>query len=139
MTLHRWSGNFVVAIPADSGLYLVLALPELSELPRFRRSLEESYVEYVCRCDPVVHALSRARRVGKIFGMLRGGFLPRGDGAGLGPGRRRRPFQGPLARPGHPRRVPAGQVPGEPLPYQVPDKGMPGVREFCSCSLAVRG
>ena len=30
--LHRWSGNFVMAIPADSGLYLVLALPELSEL-----------------------------------------------------------------------------------------------------------
>src|SRR5215472_13521264 len=26
--LHRWSANLVVAIPADSGLYLVLALPE---------------------------------------------------------------------------------------------------------------
>jgi 2-polyprenyl-6-methoxyphenol hydroxylase-like FAD-dependent oxidoreductase len=81
--LHRWSGNFVVAIPADSGLYLVLALPELSELPRFRRSLEESYVEYVCRCDPVVHALSRARRVGKIFGMLRWeGFFREATGPG---------------------------------------------------------
>jgi len=69
--LHRWSGNFVVAIPADSGLYLVLALPELSELPQFRRSLEESYLAYVRRCDPVAHTLSGARRVGKLFGMLR--------------------------------------------------------------------
>jgi len=69
--LHRWSGNLVVAIPADSGLYLVLALPELGELPRFRHRLEESYLEYVRRCDPVARALSGARRTGKIFGMLR--------------------------------------------------------------------
>ena len=68
---HRWSGNLVLGIPADSGLYQVLALPELSELPRFRQNLEESYLEYVRRCDPVAHALSGARRVGKLFGMLR--------------------------------------------------------------------
>ena len=42
---HRWSGNFVIAMPADSGLYQVLALPELSELPRFRCSLEDSYLQ----------------------------------------------------------------------------------------------
>ena len=48
---HRWSGNFVIAIPADSGLYQVIALPELSELSRFRQSLEESYLEYVRRCE----------------------------------------------------------------------------------------
>jgi 2-polyprenyl-6-methoxyphenol hydroxylase-like FAD-dependent oxidoreductase len=69
--MHRWSGNFVVAVPADSGLYLVLALPALSELPRFRHALEESYLEYIRRCDPVARALSPARRVGKLFGMLR--------------------------------------------------------------------
>jgi len=81
--LHRWSGNFVVAIPADSGLYLVLALPGLSELPRFRHSLEESYVEYIGRCDPVAHALSGARRAGKIFGMLRWeGFFREATGPG---------------------------------------------------------
>jgi 2-polyprenyl-6-methoxyphenol hydroxylase-like FAD-dependent oxidoreductase len=40
---HRWSGTFVVAIPADSGLYQALALPDLSELPRFRQNLEESW------------------------------------------------------------------------------------------------
>ena len=80
---HRWSGTFVIAIPADSGLYQVLALPELSDLPRFRQNLEESYLEYVRRCDPVAHALSDARRVGKLFGMLRWeGFFREATGPG---------------------------------------------------------
>ena len=80
---HRWSGNFVIATPADSGLYQVLALPELSELPRFRQSLEESYLEYLRRCAPVAHALSDARRVGKLFGMLRWeGFFREATGPG---------------------------------------------------------
>jgi flavin-dependent dehydrogenase len=81
--LHRWSGNFVAALPADSGLYLVLAAPELSELPRFRRSLEQSYLEYIRRCDPVAHVLSGARRAGKIFGILRWeGFFREATGPG---------------------------------------------------------
>ena len=71
------------AIPADSGLYQVLAIPELSELPRFRQDLEESYLEYVRRCDPVADALSGARRVGKMFGMLRWeGFFREATGPG---------------------------------------------------------
>ena len=83
VVFHRWSGTFVVAIPTDSGLYQVLALPELSELPRFRQSLEESYLEYIRRCDPVADALSDARRVGKIFGMLRWeGFFRQATGPG---------------------------------------------------------
>jgi 2-polyprenyl-6-methoxyphenol hydroxylase-like FAD-dependent oxidoreductase len=80
---HRWSGTFVLAIPADSGLYQVLAIPELSELPRFRQNLEENYLEYVRRCDPVAQALSGARRVGKPFGMLRWeGFFREATGPG---------------------------------------------------------
>ena len=80
---HRWSGNFVVAVPADSGLYQVLALPGLSELPRFRQNLEASYLEYIGRCEPVAEALSGARRVGKIFGMLRfEGFFREATGPG---------------------------------------------------------
>src|SRR5271169_6522160 len=83
LIFHRWSGNFVVATPADSGLYQVLALPELGELPRFRQNLEESYLEYVRRCDPVAQALSGARRVGKLFGMLRWeGFFREATGPG---------------------------------------------------------
>jgi flavin-dependent dehydrogenase len=73
----------VAAIPADSGLYQVLAVPELSELPRFRRSFEESYLDYVRRCAPVADALSGARRVGKLFGMLRWeGFFREAAGPG---------------------------------------------------------
>ena len=83
VVFHRWSGTFVVAIPTDSGLYQVLALPALSELPRFRQSLEESYLEYIRRCDPVADILSGARRVGKIFGMLRWeGFFREATGPG---------------------------------------------------------
>lgn len=80
---HRWSGNFVIAIPADSGLYQVIVLPELSELPRFRQNLEESYLEYVRRCDRVADALRGARQVGRLFGMLRWeGFFREATGPG---------------------------------------------------------
>jgi 2-polyprenyl-6-methoxyphenol hydroxylase-like FAD-dependent oxidoreductase len=80
---HRWSGTFVVAVPADSGLYQVLALPALSELPGFRQNLEASYLEYISRCEPVAEAISGARRVGKIFGMLRfEGFFREATGPG---------------------------------------------------------
>jgi 2-polyprenyl-6-methoxyphenol hydroxylase-like FAD-dependent oxidoreductase len=83
LIFHRWSGTFVVATPADSGLYQVLTMPELGELPRFRQNLEESYLEYVRRCDPVAQALSGARRVGKLFGMLRWeGFFREATGPG---------------------------------------------------------
>ena len=83
LIFHRWSGTFVVATPTDSGLYQVLAIPELSELPRFRQNLEGSYLEYVRRCDPVAQALSGARRVGKLFGMLRWeGFFREATGPG---------------------------------------------------------
>ena len=80
---HRWSGNFVIAIPADSGLYQVIALPGLSELPRFRQSLEESYLEHIRRCDPVAAAPEDAQRVGRLFGMLRWeGFFREATGPG---------------------------------------------------------
>jgi len=83
LIFHRWSGNFVSALPADSGLYHVIAIPELGELPRFRQNREESYLEYVRRCDPVAHAISGARRVGKLFGMLRWeGFFREATGPG---------------------------------------------------------
>jgi len=83
IVFHNWSGTFVSAIPADSGLYQVMALPELSDLPRFRQNLEASYLEYVRRCEPVAEAISGARRVGKLFGMLRfEGFFREATGPG---------------------------------------------------------
>jgi len=83
LIFHRWSGNFVFGIPADSGLYQVAVIPELSELPRFRENLEESFLEYARRCEPVADAISGARRVGKIFGMLHWeGFFREATGPG---------------------------------------------------------
>ena len=69
--LHRWDEWFVVSLPADSGLHQAMVAPELRMLPRFRADLEGSYMEHVRACEPVAETLSGARRVGKIFGMVR--------------------------------------------------------------------
>jgi 2-polyprenyl-6-methoxyphenol hydroxylase-like FAD-dependent oxidoreductase len=69
--LHRWGERFVVALPADSGLHQAMVMPELRMLPRFRADLEGSYMEHMRACEPVAETLCGARRVGKIFGMVR--------------------------------------------------------------------
>jgi len=68
---HRWAERFVIACPCDGGLYQVLAIPGIGELPRFRTDLEHSFMEYACSCEPVANTLAGAKRVGKFFGMLR--------------------------------------------------------------------
>jgi flavin-dependent dehydrogenase len=81
--LHRWGDRFVLACPADSGLYHVIVIPSLPNLPRFRADLEGSFMEYALSCAPVAETLSGARRVGKLFGMLRWeGFLREPAGRG---------------------------------------------------------
>jgi flavin-dependent dehydrogenase len=82
--LHRWGGDrFVLAVPADSGLYQVVVMPELSELPRYRDDLEGNFTEHARSCAPVAAALEGARRVGKFFGMLRWhGYFRESAGAG---------------------------------------------------------
>ena len=84
---HRWVGErLVVGIPADSGLYQVGVAPNLCELPRFRRDLEGSFIEYVHSCQPVAQALSGARRVEKLLGLLRWeGFFRQPCGPGWVP------------------------------------------------------
>jgi 2-polyprenyl-6-methoxyphenol hydroxylase-like FAD-dependent oxidoreductase len=80
---HQWGDRLVVAMPADSGLYQVIVLPDLRELPRFRQDLEGSFMEYACSCRPVAQILSGARRAGKFFGMLRWeGFFREASGPG---------------------------------------------------------
>ncbi len=80
---HRWADRLVVGCPADSGLYQVLVIPDLRELPRFRRDLQGSFMEYAHSCRPVANALSGARRVGRFFGMLRfQGFFREASGPG---------------------------------------------------------
>jgi 2-polyprenyl-6-methoxyphenol hydroxylase-like FAD-dependent oxidoreductase len=68
---HRWADRFLLACPADSGLYQVLVSPELSELDRFRSNLEERFMDHALSCEPVANAIRDARRVGKFFGMVR--------------------------------------------------------------------
>ncbi|OBA77595.1 hypothetical protein A5642_05475 [Mycolicibacterium mucogenicum] len=67
---HRWADKFVISAAADNGLYQVIVIPELSELPRFRANLERSFMEHALSCEPVAEALEGAQRVGKLFGMV---------------------------------------------------------------------
>jgi flavin-dependent dehydrogenase len=83
IVFHRWEGHFVLACPADSGLYQVIAIPEARELPRFREDLEGAFLQYINACAPVARTLSGARRVGKIFGIVRWeGFFRDASGPG---------------------------------------------------------
>jgi 2-polyprenyl-6-methoxyphenol hydroxylase-like FAD-dependent oxidoreductase len=80
---HRWDDRLLLATPADSGLYQVILIPDLKDLPRFRQDLEGSFMEYARSCRPVAQALNGARRVGKFFGMLRfEGFFREASGPG---------------------------------------------------------
>ena len=80
---HRWADRIVFGGHADSGLLQVIILPQLSELPRFRRDLEGSFMEYARSCRPMDLGLADPRRLGKFFGMLRWeGFLREAMGPG---------------------------------------------------------
>jgi flavin-dependent dehydrogenase len=81
--LHRWADRVVLGGPADSGLVQVIVVPQLSELPRFRAHLDQSFMDYADSCPPIRAALAGARRVGKFFGMLRWeGFFREAAGPG---------------------------------------------------------
>jgi 2-polyprenyl-6-methoxyphenol hydroxylase-like FAD-dependent oxidoreductase len=80
---HRWSDRAILACPADSGLYQVLVSPDMTELGTFRSSLEEHYMDYARSCEPVADAIAGARRVGKLFGIVRWlGFFREASGPG---------------------------------------------------------
>jgi flavin-dependent dehydrogenase len=81
--LHRGDDRFVMGVPSDGGLYQVVVLPETGELPRYRADLEGAFLEHARGCPPVAEALSGARRVGKMFGMLRWhGYFREASGPG---------------------------------------------------------
>ncbi len=80
---HRWGDRLVLGTPSDSGLYQVILLPDLRDLPSFRKDLEGSFMEYARSCQPIAQALSGAQRIGKFFGMLRWeGFFREASGRG---------------------------------------------------------
>jgi 2-polyprenyl-6-methoxyphenol hydroxylase-like FAD-dependent oxidoreductase len=68
---HRWEGRFVLAMPTDGGLYQVIVLPDMVFLPEFREDREAALWAHARAAAPVAEALNGARRVGKLFGMLK--------------------------------------------------------------------
>jgi flavin-dependent dehydrogenase len=68
---YRWDDRFVLAIPADGGLYQVLIWPEMSELDRFRADPEAAFMAHACTCEPLAEALADARQVGRVLGAVR--------------------------------------------------------------------
>jgi flavin-dependent dehydrogenase len=80
---HRWGDRFVLAIPADAGLYQVLVWPEMSELERFGRDQEALFADQIQSCKPLARAVAGARRAGKLYGAVRwSGFFREPAGAG---------------------------------------------------------
>lgn len=80
---HRWGDRFVIASPADSGLYMVGVSPESGERNSFRQDLESRFMDHALSCVPVAEALTGARRVGKIRGIVRfDGYFREASGPG---------------------------------------------------------
>jgi len=68
---HRWGERFIIANPADNGLYMVGCSPERSEREEFRRNLEPMFMDHALSCEPTASVLEGARRATKIYGILR--------------------------------------------------------------------
>lgn len=68
---HRWEGRYIIAMPADGGLYQVIMLPAMSFLPEFREDREAAFMAHARACGPVAEVLAGAHRTGKMFGMLK--------------------------------------------------------------------
>jgi 2-polyprenyl-6-methoxyphenol hydroxylase-like FAD-dependent oxidoreductase len=71
IVFHRWGGRFVIATPADSGLYEVIVIPDDTEeeRARFRADREQAFLQHAMACEPVARVVGSARRVGKLQGM----------------------------------------------------------------------
>jgi 2-polyprenyl-6-methoxyphenol hydroxylase-like FAD-dependent oxidoreductase len=80
---HRWDGRFIIAIPADGGLYEVIALPDNRFRDEFATDREQAFLAHARACGPVAEIIRDARRVGKLQGMKRWeGFFR--ESAGMG-------------------------------------------------------
>jgi flavin-dependent dehydrogenase len=80
---HRWGDRMVQACPTDSGLYQVGVFVQLAGLDRFRVDLEARFIDHARSCEPVAAAVTDARRVGKVRGIVRWeGFFRDASGPG---------------------------------------------------------
>ena len=62
LLFQRWGEEFVIACPADSGLYLVVVIPPLERKEDFRADLDSAFDAHVARCEPVADVVAGARR-----------------------------------------------------------------------------
>ncbi len=67
---HRWAEELVVASPTDNGLYLVIVIPPLGHLERFRADVGASWNARVDACGPVNAVLAGARRIGALHAAI---------------------------------------------------------------------
>ncbi len=83
LVYHRWEARFVIALPADNGLYEVVVFPDRRFLPEFRQDREAAFMAHARACAPVAEIIDGARRVDKLLGMIRFEcFLRESAGAG---------------------------------------------------------
>ncbi len=71
LVYHRWEGRFVIAMPADGGLYQVIELPDMRFLADFRQDRKPAFMAHARSCRPVAEVLDGACPVGKMFGVLK--------------------------------------------------------------------
>src|SRR5438128_206663 len=80
---HRQGDRFLLALPADGGLYAVMVWLELAELDRFRRDPDARFMDHVRSSEQIARAVAGARRVGKFVGSSRWvGFFREASGPG---------------------------------------------------------
>jgi 2-polyprenyl-6-methoxyphenol hydroxylase-like FAD-dependent oxidoreductase len=80
---HRLGDDFVVAAPADDGLFMAIACPSLEYLDAYRADSEGWFKRAISGCPPVAELLAGAERVTKFRGLTRfEGFFREATGPG---------------------------------------------------------
>lgn len=80
---HRLGDDFIVASPADDGLFLVASCPSVEYFDNYRADSEGWFNRAVAGCAPVADLLSNAERVTKFRGLTRfEGFFREPTGPG---------------------------------------------------------
>jgi 2-polyprenyl-6-methoxyphenol hydroxylase-like FAD-dependent oxidoreductase len=80
---HRRGDDFVVAAPADDGLFLVIMCPSVEFYDSYRADSEAGFNRALSGCPPVADLLARAERVTRFRGLKRfEGFFREATGPG---------------------------------------------------------
>ena len=82
LVYHRWEGRFIIATPADNGLYQVITLPDMAFLPEFKQDRHAAFMAHARACAPVAEIIDGAEMEGKLLGMIKyEGFFREASGA----------------------------------------------------------